>query len=190
MKNLLHTRALAFVALLVLIAAVAPPALSQETVPDSSAVATAQSAQTLGVLTTAIPVAVGGALLAAGIAGNGGTPVSVGYLLASSGVIFGPSIGDWRGGLTGRGVGGMFLRMGFAWGGLLAAGIICLPDCEDETATAVVLLGSQGVAFGLAVWELATVKHRVIKDREARFSLTPTYSPETGSIGFAARLRF
>jgi hypothetical protein len=186
MTTILRTRAIALLALLAL---VSRPASSQEAkLVDSAAYATARSAQTIGLLTTVIPVVVGGGLIVA--ARDEGAAFYVGYLLASSGVIFGPSIADWRGGLHGRGVGGMFLRMGFAWGGLIAAGIVCQADCEDQTAIEVVLFGSQAAALGLAVWELATVKHRVIKANEGKVSFTPTYSPETGAIGFAARVRF
>jgi hypothetical protein len=186
MTTILRTRAIALLALLAL---VYRPASSQETkAVDSAAFATARSAQTLGLLTTVIPVALGGGLIVAGR--DEGTALYVGYLLASSGVIFGPSIADWRGGLHGRGVGGMFLRMGLAWGGLITATIVCLPDCENQTATEVIFLGSQAAALGLAVWELATVKNRVIKASEGRIGLTPTFSPQTGAIGFAARVRF
>ena len=186
MTRILRARAIVALALL---AFVPRPARSQEPkAVDSAAFANARSAQTLGLLTTVIPVALGGGLIVAGR--DEGTALYVGYLLASSGVIFGPSIADWRGGLHGRGVGGMLLRMGLAWGGLITAGIVCLPDCEDQTATEVIFIGSQAAALGLAVWELATVKQRIIKANEAKVSFTPTYSPQTGAIGFAARIGF
>ena len=83
---------------------------------------------------------------------------------------------------------GMFVRMGIAWGGLAVAASTCFDDCSNDATG--IFLATQAVALGLAIWEVATIKNRVIRERGGTLSVSPTYSPATRSIGFAARVRF
>jgi hypothetical protein len=160
------------------------PVAAQEATPiDSAAVEAGRSARTVGWIATLVPIGIGTVAMA-----SGGDAVDWGYLIASSGVILGPSVANWSVGQTGRGFVGMFVRMGISWGGLAVAASTCFDDCSNDATG--IFLATQAVALGLAIWEVATIKNRVIRERGGTLSVSPTYSPATRSIGFAARVRF
>jgi hypothetical protein len=160
------------------------PVAAQEATPiDSAAVEAGRSARTVGWIATLVPIGIGTVAMA-----SGGDAVDWGYLIASSGVILGPSVANWSVGQTGRGFVGMFVRMGISWGGLAVAASTCFDDCSNDATG--IFLATQAVALGLAIWEVATIKNRVIRQRGSTVSVSPTYSPATRSIGFAARVRF
>jgi len=182
-------RARPLVVLALLLPCASQSVAQQATATDSAAVAEAgSSARTLGWIATLGPVGIGTVAMVSG----GGDAVGWGYLIASGGVIFGPSVANWSVGQTGRGFVGMFVRMGIAWGGLAVAASTCFDDCSnnEEDAATGIFFATQAVALGLAIWEVATIKNRVIRERGGTISVSPTYSPATRSIGFAARVRF
>jgi hypothetical protein len=178
-------RARPLVVLALLLHCASRPAAAQEaTATDSAAVAEAgSSARTLGWIATLVPIGIGAAAML-----SGEDAVGWGYVIASSGVILGPSVANWSVGQTGRGFVGMFVRMGISWGGLAVAASTCFDDCSNEATG--IFLATQAVALGLAIWEVATIKNRVIRERGGTISVSPTFSPATRSIGFAARVRF
>jgi hypothetical protein len=169
-----------------------PVAAQEETGMDSltaAAEAAGRSAATVGWIGTLAPVGAGLLLMASGTDSDA---FGWGYLIASSGVIFGPSVANWSAGQTGRGFAGMFIRMGITWGGLVVAASNCFMDCSNDEAAASngIFIVTQAVGLGLAIWEVATIKHRVIRERGGTVSVVPTFSPATRSVGFAARVRF
>lgn len=182
-------RARSLVVLALLLHCASRPAAAQEaTATDSAAAAEAgSSARTLGWIATLGPVGIGTAAML-----SGEDAVGWGYVIASSGVIFGPSVANWSVGQTSRGFVGMFVRMGISWGGLAVAASTCVDDCSDNELNVAtgIFFATQAVALGLAIWEVATIKNRVIRERGGTISVSPTYSPATRSIGFAARVRF
>ena len=181
-------RARPLIVLALLLACARRPAAAQEaTATDSAAVEAGRSARTLGWIATLVPVGVGTAAMLSGEDAAGW-----GYAIASSGVIFGPSVANWSVGQTGRGFVGMFVRMGISWGGLAVAAASCFDECSDNELDAAtgIFFATQAVALGLAIWEVATIKNRVIRQRGSTVSVSPTYSPATRSIGFAAHVRF
>jgi len=181
-------RARPLVILALLLHCASRPAAGQEaTATDSAAVEAGRNARTLGWIATLAPVGIGAAAML-----SGEDAVGWGYVIASSGVIFGPSVANWSVGQTGRGFVGMFVRMGISWGGFAVAASTCFDECTDNELNAAtgIFLATQAVALGLAIWEVATIKNRVIRERGGTISVSPTYSPATRSIGFAARVRF
>lgn len=182
----------ALLACLVLSTSAPTLAAQEESSMDSltaAAEAAGRSAATVGWIGTLAPVGTGLLLMAGGTDSDA---FGWGYVIASGGIIFGPSIANWSVGQTGRGFAGMFIRMGIAWGGVVAAGSNCFMDCSDEEAAASngIFIVTQTVALGLAIWEVATIKDRVIRERGGVISVVPTFSPATQSIGFAAQIRF
>ena len=182
----------ALLACLVLSMSAQTVAAQEETGIDSvtaAANAAGRSAATVGWVGTLVPVGAGLLLMASGTDSDA---FGWGYVIASSGVIFGPSVANWSAGQTGRGFAGMFIRMGVTWGGLVVAASNCFLDCSDNEAAASggIFLVTQAVGLGLAIWEVATIKNRVIRERGGTISVSPTFSPATRSIGFAARVRF
>jgi hypothetical protein len=156
---------------------------------SAAANAAGRSAATVGWIATLVPVGAGTLLMASG---SDSDAFGWGYVIASGGVILGPSVANWSAGQTGRGFAGMFIRMGIAWGGLVVAASNCFLDCSENELAASngIFIGTQVVALGLAIWEVATIKNRVIRERGGTISVGPTYSPATRSIGFAAHVRF
>lgn len=186
-------RALALLACLVLIPSTRTLEAQQEGSLDSlsnAAEAAGRSAATIGWIATLAPLGAGTLIMAA--SGTDSDAFGWGYIIASTGVIFGPSVANWSAGQTGRGFVGMFVRMGISWGGLVVAASNCFLDCSENEADASngIFIATQAVALGLAIWEVATIKNRVIRERGGTVSVVPTYSPATGAVGFAARVRF
>ena len=180
-------RARPLVVLALLLPCATQSAAQQATATDSAAVEAGRNARTLGWIATLAPVGIGTAAMLSGEDG-----VGWGYAIASGGVIFGPSVANWSVGQTGRGFVGMFVRMGISWGGLAVAAASCFDECSDNELDAAtgIFFATQAVALGLAIWEVATIKNRVIRQRGSTVSVSPTYSPATRSIGFAAHVRF
>lgn len=140
----------------------------------------------VGVAATAVPTVAGVALLS----GSGST--APGLALASAGIILGPSVGDWSGGLTGRGLKFAGLRAAAAAGGFLGVALTCWDDCtdsEERTSTAIGV-ASSAVLVGLVVWDLATVKGAVRQHEAQRVSIMPMYDPVRRSPGVMVRLKF
>jgi hypothetical protein len=162
-----------------LAAALARPAASQDS-------RTGNRAFYVGLVATAVPTAAGVALLS----GHGST--APGLMLASAGVILGPSVGDWSGGLTGRGLLFAGLRAATAAGGLLGVAATCWDDCsrsEERNATTIAVASSVVLA-GLVAWDLATVKSAVRRHQERRMSVTPLYDSVRHGPGLVARVTF
>lgn len=140
----------------------------------------------VGLAATAVPTVAGVALLS----GSGST--APGLALASVGIILGPSIGDWSGGLAGRGLMFAGLRAATAAGGFLGVALTCWDDCtdsEERTSTAIGVASSAAL-LGLVVWDLATVKGAVRRHEAQRVSIMPTYDPVRRGAGMVVTVRF
>jgi hypothetical protein len=142
-------------------------------------------------LGTVVPVAA----VAAGAAGAGDLG-SAGMV----GLLFGPSLGYFYGGLVWRGLLGVGVRaigvgvmfMAFlgewfnAWGGDNGG-------ANGEDWGAVALVGA-GIMLGSAIWDVAAVKgavnRRNIRLQEKTFALSPFLNPRTKSVGLSIRLSF
>jgi hypothetical protein len=148
----------------------------------------------VGLAATLIPAVTGIALMAAGSFDFDNSSVEVGFLLGAGGLLLGPAIGDWTGGLVGRGFAGFGLRTLSLFGGLAASFAICPWDCggnspEASTAGKVAIAGL-GLATGLAIWDLATVRGAVRRNRAHRVTVMPTYIPSARAPGLAVRVMF
>ena len=154
----------------------------------------AKQAFVTGLVGTVLPVAGGIALMVAGHGDFERDETSVGFLLASGGLLLGPSLGDWVGGSTGRGLAGLGLRTAALIGGAAAAYGICGWNCgpgdSDATIAQVVAVGALGLTVGLAVWDLTTLRHRMRTPRAGGATLAPLFVPSTRAAGIAVHLRF
>ena len=141
-----------------------------------------------GLTATVIPIAIGIAMMRAGRMDFEQGPASAGFLLASGGLLLGPAVGDWVGGLSGRG----FARFGLrsvAWLGGLGAGYAISYNGSDPAGSGV-LLGALGIATGLAIWDLATLPSGVRRNRAKSISLVPTVRPESHALGVVVHFAF
>ena len=153
---------------------------------------------------TLLPVAAGAVMIAA--SDSEGSLGTAGAILASSGIYFGPAVGYWYGGASGRGWMGTGIRVGTGLVAGLAIVAICGDDnCDiwddDGGATAgasLVALAATGVILGSAIYDLAKVKSHVRKANEAKLrdsgaslSVLPIVSPANGgTAGLVAQVRF
>ena len=153
---------------------------------------------------TLLPVAAGAVMIAA--SDSEGSLSTAGAILVSSGVYFGPAVGYWYGGASGRGWMGTGIRVGTGLVAGLAIVAICGDDnCgiwdDDGGATAgasLVALAATGVILGSAIYDLAKVKSHVRKANEAKLrdsgaslSVLPVVSPANGgTAGLVAQVRF
>jgi hypothetical protein len=152
---------------------------------------------------TLLPVAAGAVMIAA--SDDDSSLNTVGALLASSGLYFGPAVGYWYGGASGRAWKGVGIRFGTGLVAGLAITMICTGgNCDiydDSGATAgagLVALAATGVILGSAIYDLAKVKSHVRKANEAKLrdsgaslSVLPVVSPANGgTAGLVAQVRF
>jgi hypothetical protein len=140
----------------------------------------------VGLVATTVPAAGAAVLLAAS---NSSGP---GLALASAAAIFGPSAGDWSGGLTGRGLMFAGLRTGTLAVGLLGVAASCWDDCSSsEQSTSRAIGIATGVALaGLMAWDLATVPGAVRRHEERRVSVMPGFDPVRRTAALAVTVRF
>jgi len=143
------------------------------------------SAQLTGILSTAIPVGVGTALM---IANDGA--VEAGFLLASAGMVLGPTVGNIVGGLGARAAVGALARGG-VW---LGASYLLFAYGNDESGNPepylVGAVAGWAAVTGLAVWDLATIPGAMRKQRGTQVSIAPTWLPAARAPGLALRVEF
>ncbi len=141
-----------------------------------------------GLTCTVVPTVAGLALFAGGSGGSRET----GFHLAGNGLLLGPAIGDWAGGLIGRGFAGWGLRTLAAVGGLGVAQAICWDSCSNagEAAAAVVAIGGLAVAAGHAVWDLATLRSAIRQHRARSVVVVPGYLPSRRAAGLTVWITF
>jgi hypothetical protein len=156
---------------------------------------------------TLLPLAAGGVMIAASDAE--GSLSTAGALLVSSGLYFGPAVGYWYGGASGRGWKGVGIRLGTGIAAGLAITLICGDnncngsvfdddDVRSATAASLVALAATGVILGSAIYDLARVKSHVrkaneqkLRDSGASLSVLPVVSPANGgTAGLVAQVRF
>ena len=152
---------------------------------------------------TLLPVAAGAVMIAA--SGDDSSLNMVGTLLVGSGLYFGPAVGYWYGGASGRGWKGVGIRFGTGLVAGLAITMICtggncdlFNDDSGSTAAGLVALAATGVILGSAIYDLAKVKSHVRKANEAKLrdsgaslSILPVVSPANGgTAGLVAQVRF
>ncbi len=142
-----------------------------------------------GIGTTVVPIIAGVAMMMAGKGDWEHGPTTGGFLLASGGLLLGPSIGDWAGGLGGRGFARFGLRTVALFGGL-TAGVAASWNNNDSVGGAALVLGGLGIATGLAVWDLATLKGAVRRHNERAVSLMPILRPDTHALGVSVHTTF
>lgn len=180
----------------------ASPAPRQETVAPN--LKSEDTALWLSLGSTLLPVAVGATMIA--LDDSEGTLGTAGALIASSGLYFGPAVGYWYGGASGRGWTGTGIRFGTGMVAGLAIVAICgsdncdLFDDDDEGAMAgasLVALAATGVILFSAIYDIAKVKSHVRRANEAksgdsaRLSVVPIVSPANGgTAGLYARVSF
>ena len=115
-------------------------------------------------------------------------------VLAFPGIIVGPSLGYFYGGMPGRAWTGIGLRTA-ALGGIIIGLLICW-NCGPEasyTTNWIVLVSSAGLLVGSAVYDIASIK-KAIRNKNASIqnsvlTLTPRYFVRTKSVGLALSFR-
>jgi len=160
---------------------------------------------------TLLPLAAGGVMIAASDAeGSEGSLSTAGALLVSSGIYFGPAVGYWYGGASGRGWKGVGIR--FGTGILAGLGVLAIcggndgENCDffesgnegSVAAASVVMLAGMGVIAFSAIYDLARVKSHVrkanedkLRDSGASLSVLPVVSPANGgTAGLVAQVKF
>jgi hypothetical protein len=153
---------------------------------------------------TLLPVAAGTVMIVA--ADDESTLGMAGAIIASSGLYFGPAVGYWYGGASGRGWKGVGIRLGTGIVAGLAITMICTGgncDIFDDDSGAMagaslVALAATGVILGSAIYDLAKVKSHVRRANEAKLresgaslSVLPIVSPANGgTAGLVAQVRF
>ena len=164
---------------LLLLSTLATPLLAQGVAPSSRA----NRALVVGIVATAVPTAAG---IAVAAADGGHTPE---LILLGTGVMLGPAIGNFSGGLAGRGMLGMGLRAAAFGVGLLVGSGGCTSNCDDSGDDAGPLVGS-AAALGLAIWDLAGLRRAVRRREEEAVSVMPTYDPVRRGAGMVVRVAF
>jgi len=177
----------------------------QESVPGLKSESTAL---TLSLVSTLIPLGAGIALMASedGSSYGNDATAEIGAILAGSALYFGPAVGYWYGGASGRGWKGVGIRFGVGAATTLGALAICGGDrCgifeDDDGATAgagLLVLAGGGFILGSAIYDIVKVKSHVRTANEEKLrrsgvelSLAPTLSPaHGGTAGIVGRLRF
>jgi len=177
----------------------------QESAPGLKSESTAL---TLSLVSTLVPPGAGIALMASEDAGGYGNDATaeIGAIVAGSALYFGPAIGYWYGGASGRGWKGVGLRFGVGAATTLGALAICGGErCgiwgdDDGAATgaALLVLAGGGFILGSAIYDIAKVKSHVREANDEKLrrsgvelSLAPTLSPAGGgTAGVVGRIRF
>ncbi len=142
-------------------------------------------AQLVGVLSTAIPVGVGTALMIAN-----DDAAAAGFLLASGGMVLGPMVGNIVGGLGTRAAVGTLVRGG-VW---LGASSLLFTYANDESGSAepylVGAIAGYAALTGLVVWDLVTIPGAMRKQRGTQVGIAPTWVPAARAPGLALRVEF
>ena len=111
------------------------------------------------------------------------------------GVIVGPSLGYFYGGMKGRAWLGIGIRTAGV-GGIISSFIICGWDCgpgySGYNTAWIVFVSSIGVTVISAVFDIASIKKEIRKKNKSimnpRLTFTPKYFAHTKSVGFAFNL--
>jgi len=152
-------------------------------VPELKSEGTALSLSLLGTL---VPLVAGTAILATSddiyySDANG----SLGSLLIYTGLYFGPSMGYFYAGKSGRGWASFGLRNAIGLGMVIGVTAACPPadPCDEGAASAIVLIGGVGI-LASAIYDIANVK-KTVRERNARqmassLAVIPTYSRVDG----------
>ena len=145
----------------------------------------AGTAQLVGALSTAIPVGVGGVLML-----TSDDAAAAGFLVASAGMVLGPTIGNITGHLGTRAVVGTLVRGGL-W---LGASYLLVLWGNDETGSAEAYLAGSLAGYaaltGIAVWDIATIPGAMRKRGAAQVGVTPMWMPATRAPGLALNVKF
>lgn len=142
-----------------------------------------------GLAATILPIAAGVGLIAASHGHAESGTANAGVLLITGGVLLGPSIGNWAGGLGGRGFLGFGLRTVAVVGGVVG-GFAASWNNNDSAGGAALFIGGLAVTSGLVVWDLATVKGAARRRQARSVSMLPTVRPGTHEVGLAVRVSF
>jgi len=172
---------------LVLFIATAVPASAQA--PDAPA-SSARTGVAVGTVMTLLPIAVGVTISAVDEEAAG-----IGALLITSGVVFGPMIGDAVAGLPGRAGTGFLIRVGVGTAAVVGAYALCPMDCSDSGgAAAGVLIAGGLMTLSHAIWDLATIQKAARKQELRRgspgVSIAPFWNPATRTPGIGASIAF
>jgi hypothetical protein len=154
---------------------------------------TPAGATATGLAATALPVAAG---TAAWVLGDG-SPAGP-ALVVASGVVLGPAIGQWAGGLKRSGWKGAGLRAGLAALSFLPAfavcGIGCMADDERYDFAWVIIATGTGAGAFSAIHDLSRTsgQMRLRREREGRAAprMTPYYDPVAREAGAVLVVRF
>lgn len=142
-----------------------------------------------GLAATIVPIVSGIVLMVAGKGDGEQEPAATGVYLATGGLLLGPAVGNWVGGLYGRGFARLGLRTVAFMGGLAAE---TAPgwDSGQSTTGGALFLGGLGIASGLAVWDLATLKGAVRRKRGESVTVAPLVRPDLKTVGVTVHLTF
>jgi len=147
------------------------------------------AALALSALGTLIPIGLG--LAATGASeGPEGSPLP--GIMILSGVLVGPSLGYFYGGLPWRGLASMGLRLG----GTVAVGAAIAISWNDADNSSAEMLAWSGAALlvGSMVYDIASVKRTVRKHnrslREKALIITPAYFAKSGAAGLQMQIKF
>jgi len=143
-----------------------------------------------GVGATIVPIVGGIAMMVAAKGEMHEGASAAGLLLATGGLLLGPAVGDWAGGLSGRGFARLGLRSAAFLGGMVGGFAIAWNNSDQNAASGAVFLGGVGIAAGLAVWDLATLKGAVRRKRGQAVSVAPVVQPDRKTLGIAVHLAF
>ena len=117
-------------------------------------------------------------------------------ILIIPGLIVGPSLGYFYGGMPGRAWKGIGLRV-VGIGGMIGAVLYCwncIPEQTDFTLNWIVLLSSAGLVVGSAVYDIASIKKAIRKKNASipniGLTLAPRYFVHTKSVGLALSYKF
>jgi hypothetical protein len=156
-------------------------------------------AQRLSARTTAIPFACGTAAFAldVGVFGTGFVALG-GYLVATAGIIAGPTTGYTYGGIPARGAVGAGVRLALVVGVPVAVAVSQPDHWDDEDELAALALGmlaGTGLAAVSGVWDIATVPGNVERNnrhllQQARLRVEPAMTPFAHAPGVAVRIGF
>lgn len=120
------------------------------------------------------------------------------FLLISSGVVLGPSLGYFYAGRPGRAFAGMGIRTAIGFGTLIGAFATCGWNCGPgdgayNTAWGIIVVGG-AVAVGSAIHDISKVDDAVRsenqKRRHPKLAVIPEYFPGSKAVGLRAKLVF
>ncbi len=140
----------------------------------------------MSVGSTLVPAALGGGLIAANLIAGG--------VILSTGLVFGPSIGQYYSGRVGKGLLftlGRAAFAGMAWGGLIWVLLNCYDhegNCHTTPVGGITLLTISGAGvLGLAIWDIVNSYSSAEQYNEEHakksISLSPFVMPSAGRNG-------